>query len=268
MQTKLIFSQEDSLANPTQRQENASVKMMNAICGQRCLEQFERFNHVGSWAKMFAGFLVGTGEWYSTRCRLTWKIVGTKSSRLYFQLVPKMLPTEGTEFGLWPTVTSVQRDHPERVEKLKATGATTMMSRKAGENRPNSVLDMAMFTGLLKTPTKMDGEVTSGKKNPKSGNSGTLAQELMSGYPPTMEKLGLLPTPTAQVVKHGHSEKYWDNRIGKRQMDIAMWNAQANGKTSQLNPLFVEEMMGFPENWTLSPFLSGETNQSKPTETR
>ena len=51
---------------------------------------------------------------------------------------------------------------------------------------------------LLKTPTKMDGEVSSGKKNPKSGDSGTLAQEVMSKYPPTMSKLGLLPTPMAQ----------------------------------------------------------------------
>jgi len=44
----------------------------------------------------------------------------------------------------------------------------------------------------------MDGEVSSGKKNPKSGNSGTLAQEIMSEYKPTMNKLGLLPTPMAQ----------------------------------------------------------------------
>lgn len=51
---------------------------------------------------------------------------------------------------------------------------------------------------LLKTPTKMDGEVSSGKKNPKSGDSGTLAQEIMSEYKPTMNKLGLLPTPMAQ----------------------------------------------------------------------
>lgn len=32
-------------------------------------------------------------------------------------------------------------------------------------------------------------------------------------------------------------------------------------------PLFVEEMMGFPKNWTALPFQSGEENQSKHTET-
>ena len=48
----------------------------------------------------------------------------------------------------------------------------------------------------LKPPTVFDGEVSSGKANPVSGNSGSLAQEIMSEYPPTMMKLGLIPTPT------------------------------------------------------------------------
>jgi hypothetical protein len=34
---------------------------------------------------------------------------------------------------------------------------------------------------------------------------------------------------------------------------------QQPGKTSQLNPPFVLEMMGFPHDWTILPFLSGET---------
>jgi hypothetical protein len=78
-----------------------------------------------------------------------------------------------------------------------------------------------------------------------------------------MARNQMLPTPTAQIVKHGHSEKYWDNRIGKRQMDIGMWNAQTYGKTSQLSPQFVMEMMGFPTDWTELPFLNGEMSQSK-----
>ena len=40
------------------------------------------------------------------------------------------------------------------------------------------------------------------------------------------------------------------------------------GSNSQLNPQFVAEMMGFPPDWTLSPFLSGEANPSNPMETQ
>lgn len=41
-----------------------------------------------------------------------------------------------------------------------------------------------------------------------------------------------------------------------------------SGRSSQLNPLFVSEMMGFPVNWTVLPFLPGAEKASKPTGTR
>jgi hypothetical protein len=40
------------------------------------------------------------------------------------------------------------------------------------------------------------------------------------------------------------------------------------GAASQLNPLFVAEMMGFPEGWTVLPFQNGGQNQSAPSETQ
>lgn len=49
---------------------------------------------------------------------------------------------------------------------------------------------------------------------------------------------------------------------------VKMTSSLKDGQTSQLNPLFVQEMMGFPYQWTELPFQSGEQNPSKPTETR
>ena len=163
-----LFSQAGSrnYANRTQPLENDLEKKMTATSGQRCLEQYERFSRPTLWGRMFSDLLIGMEGWYSTKCRLTWKLRGTKYNRLFFQLVPSTLPTEGIEFGLL----------------------------------------------LLKTPTKMDGEVTSGKANPVSGNSGTLAQEIMSNYEPTMHKLGLLPTPTTQETPHLQAELTENNR--------------------------------------------------------
>lgn len=145
----------------------------------------------------------------------------------------------------------------------------------------------------------MDGEVSSWKKNPISGNSGTLAQEIMSGYKPTMIKLGMLPTPTAMdsngatanmkssQVKEGsmHSMTLsrWANQMlptpmasdcGEKvtglenQDSLVKITRQITGKTSQLSPQFVMEMMGFPTDWTELPFLSGEQNPSKQEETQ
>ncbi len=159
-------------ANHTALQENGWEKKTNATCGQKCLEQYRKSDHATWWGKMFADSLVGTGDWYSMRCRLTWKLKVTSSSRLYFQLAPSTLPTEEKGFGLWPTPTSVQRDHPERVQGLLDVGAETMMSRKAGDLRPNSVLDMVMFSGLL--PRESDGhfaEHTCSRTTPNTDNA-------------------------------------------------------------------------------------------------
>lgn len=265
---KLTYSQGGSLASHSAAQGSERERRTNATSGRRCLEQFERFNRHTLWAKTFAGLLIGTGEWYSTRCRLTWKLKATKSSRFYFQLAPSTLPTAEIASGL----------------------------------------------SLIKTPTKMDGEVSSGKKNPKSGDSGTLAQEIMSGYEPTMRTLGLLPTPCAMDVAEGmkstqikdgsmHSmtptlqdagkatkrmrEDHQNNLTAivfnllpipaardykganttealaargrlKEKADSLADQFHQTGKSSQLNPRFVSEMMGFPPNWTELPFLATE----------
>ena len=70
--------------------------------------------------------------------------------------------------------------------------------------------------------------------------------------PEQWAKMGMLPTPMAQ--EH-------DKITGKENQDSLTKRArQQTGKTSQLSPLFVEEMMGFPKGWTVSPFQSGDEN--------
>lgn len=61
---------------------------------------------------------------------------------------------------------------------------------------------------------------------------------------------GMLPTPKANDFRSGMA-----NRVGTvhtQQLNDTI--AYRTGKTSRLNPLFVEEMMGFPTCWILLPF--------------
>ena len=226
-----IFTEEEfqscqaaSRVNPTQVLESDSEKRMNATCGPKCLEQFERFNQVGSWAKMFSALLIGMGGWYSKRCKLTWKLKGTKSNRLYFQLVQSTLPTSDKGFGsapILPTPTMFDYNSartPEKYEEDKAKYA------EKGVNLQMPLKQMAK-NGMLPTPNSRDykDSVGNGRDAPSIGKTRgySLGQKINS-------MSGALPKEEA-------------------------------GKTSQLNPQFVEEMMGFPENWTILPFLSGET---------
>jgi len=166
---ELIYSQEGSPANPTHSQESERERRTNATCGQRCLELFESVHRVGSWERTFAGLLIGTEGWYSRRCALTWKLVGTPYNRFYFQLAASALPTEEIASGLLPTPTASDRN-----------------GGRAG-NKPR-----------------------------KDHN------------------------PLTNSLKDG---------IGYRMQTTS---------TTWLNPLFVEEMMGFPAYWTASPFQSGD----------
>ena len=174
----------DSHVNRLALQENIKEQRMNATCGKRCLELSESVNPVGSWARTFGEFILGRTDWFSKRVTLTWKILGTPSNRLLFQLVPQaMRPTDATEFGLLPT-------------------------------------------------------------------------------PTTSELHEMLPTPTAQQERANASI---DRGKGNLSDEVAT-RFQVGGKSSQLSPLFVEEMMGFPKNWTALPFQSGEAKASKDTE--
>jgi hypothetical protein len=297
-----LFSQAGSLnyASHTQPPESGSEKKTSDTCGLKCLEQFGKFNHVGSWAKTFSALLIGTGDWYSTRCKLTWKLKGTKSNRLYFQLQASTLPTKETGFGLLLTPTT--REEVVDLDKFKKR----MEKYPNGTTMPNLATQVM---GLLKTPCAADAYSENlSKKEQKFGNSGTLAQEIQSGF---VEKRwpGLLPTPTMYDYNSARHPELWEKdkkkyaekginlQCGLKQMNvlgmlptpraraaggncsndrgkgnledkIAEMNTPQTGKTSQLNPQFVLEMMGFPPNWTELPFLSGETNQSKQGETQ
>ena len=194
------LSQGDSLANHTQAQESDLAKKMRDTSGQKCLEQLEKFSRVGLWARTFADLLIGTGDWYSTRCNLTWKLKATKSSRFYFQLVPLMHHTDETASGLLPTPT-------------------------AGEIHDYNV------------------NWNSLKKIDKGGR-------IMRRIATTM-----LPTPCASDNRDRGGPK---NLAVKRRLEMGKQLGLTMMVDGPLNPQFVEEMMGFPKNWTQLPFQTGQ----------
>lgn len=244
--------QEDSHANHTAQPESGLEKKMNATYGRRCLEQFERYNRAGLWAKTFAALLIGMEGWYSTKCKLTWKLSATKSHRFYFQLVPSTLPTEGIEFGLLLTPSRMEiAEHPDKyVERQKKRTAENKNGANPPGNKWNSLTSQVVY-GFLQTPNLRD------YKSPNRVNS-------TSNYSMLNETIhkALLPTPAMSNYKGASSTEALENRGRLKPIaDNLADQFAVSGKSSQLNPRFVAEMMGFPPNWTELPFLNGETNQ-------
>lgn len=80
-------------------------------------------------------------------------------------------------------------------------------------------------------------------------------------------KRGLLPTPTVNDATNASlpiSQAKRKSGMAKMAMKS---DEYLTGAGSRLNPLYVTEMMGFPVNWLVSPFLRGAENRSKPAET-
>lgn len=67
--------------------------------------------------------------------------------------------------------------------------------------------------------------------------------------------LAMLPTPTASCFQTGTVKERNDGISRTSQLNHLI--SQTVGKNSRLNPLYVAEMMGFPINYLVLPFLDG-----------
>ena len=254
-------------ASPFPLPAGERVRRTAVTSGLTCSVPFTRSGPVG----LLVRTLVASSRWYSPARRLTWDvsplcserislytvsgrntssrpsavILSVKdipSSRCLFRLVPSVPRTEGTGYGLLPT--PIASDF-----KVRGPG-----SQQKG--LPEIIREM-----LLPTPTateihhwqrverwKRQGrtsmhETEDGEKNP-------------NGLTDFLDFHGLLPT-----LEH-------IGRKGKNPRQGGLPDSFAQtGRSFQLNPLFVAEMMGFPTSWTVLPFLPGGSSPSRDTGT-
>lgn len=254
-------------ASPFPLPAGERVRRTAVTSGLTCSVPFMRSGPVG----LLVRTLVASSRWYSPARRLTWDvsplcserislytasgrntssrpsavILSVKdipSSRCLFRLVPSVPRTEGTVSGLLPT--PIASDF-----KVRGPG-----SQQKG--LPEIIREM-----LLPTPTateihhwqrverwKRQGrtsmhETEDGEKNP-------------NGLTDFLDFHGLLPT-----LEH-------IGRKGKNPRQGGLPDSFAQtGRSFQLNPLFVAEMMGFPTSWTVLPFLPGGSSPSRDTGT-
>lgn len=285
--------------------DSARERQITVTSGRKCFAQYERYDPLGSLVKT----LLESFQWYSPVMKLQWKvkplygkrltrkrysnrntlskpsakILSKKdipSSRLLFRLAPSARHTGGTGFGLLPTPTAMMPGDQD-MKKLDAR-RQVVRSRKGYGNGFGVTLNEMAKKGLLPTPTNSmvtyqdfiqagyhsskrpeyrliptpnarDADKYSKKYNPKSQSGSAL---------PALAVNGLLPTPIGSNWKPPCDP-------GTGSLNLQTRISKICGETSQLNPLFVEEMMGFPSMWCALPFLSagGAQDRLKDTET-
>ena len=259
---KSTYLQEDFLVNPTPQQENEKGRMMKDIYGQRCLDAFQKCNHVGLWAKTFSDLLIGQGDWYSRRCNLIWRLKGTKYNRIYFQLQPKTLRPEEIESGLLltPTVTDIGYRSEEAKQKRKEYRES--IGRKTVP--PGNLSEQVM--NLLPTPMAQSRETDLEKTLDRKEKYGGKKRAM---YLENYAAMSMLPTPLSSDYKGDRTLKDGKN-ITKNNQELVLGLEKSarilankpneTHKNAKLNPQFVAEMMGFPNKWTEKPFKEDAEN--------
>ena len=151
------------------------------------------------------------------------------------------------------------------VAKLLPTPCSIEGTKFTKTINPNSQMGQGLtalaVNGLLPTPTAMEvkhsnrvkGLKEQGVKGMYSRKNGALRPNGLTDF---LDFNGMMPTPSARDWKgctNPGVKKVNGNVYGETLPDTVK---KVTGSTSQLNPLFVEEMMGFPLMWTALPFLS------------
>jgi hypothetical protein len=183
--------------------------------------------------------LLDTSIWGSTVCYLTWKVKVTPGSRLLFQLVPSMPSTGEIESGLWATPTTqevgtvCELTKTGRRKQKTGTGSRGLNLARQVMFWPTPSAQQAGEGELIKTATDKNGNAPKqGERvyNPKTGNH---VQVTLN------RAVKLFPTIIAtDAIKGGNVSP----RPG------AMGLSETMG--GQLNPEWVEWLMGFPIGWT------------------
>ena len=274
----------DFHANRIAQPENDSARRMLGTSGRRCLESFKSAAPTRLWARMFLESLVGMPDWYSRRCKLTWRLKGSTYKRLWFQLAVSALPTEGTGFCLLPT--PIQNDAEKR-GKVTMNGNDGLASFASNGLLPtpdcqnhrdgtklrkdNNMEDGGSHGvslhhlgahGMLPTPQSRD------EKNGSKMEDGRMKRKMEEGYSLNLNDLAasrMLPTPRAAEYKGTGPKGSKSNahRANRDYLDgVIVEEFGTTGQTSQLSGRFVLEMMGFPPDWVEFAFLALE-NESQ-----
>jgi hypothetical protein len=269
-----MSSQADFLASLSPLQVRERERMITVTSGQKCYEQYAKSDPLGLLVKT----LLESSQWFSPARRLKWeakplfsekitekeycydKSMSSKpsvktlnekdipSNRCLFRLVPSERPTEETECGL--LLTGMMLPTPTSIDA--GTGRINKSRSPNAKERPTIALAAKM--GLLPTPNAREADKYAKKYNPNSQMGTTLT---------AMAVNGMLPTPRANKVNGIDLNNPKIAQRNKGNLEEAVAKIIQNtplegGKTSQLNPLFVEEMMGFPCMTTVFPYLKKE----------
>jgi len=298
---QLSLFAEDTHANHLAQQGCSVGQKMTVISGQKCIELLKIAGRDGYLPKM----LLGTSIWGSMMCSLTWKPRNTPGGRLLCQLSPSMLTTAEIDSGLWATPNTMDHMPQRSHEALRRQATTTRKGRTKPANLREQVDPEVQRLWLTPTATENAQDLETFQKRMEKYPNGTQVPNLSTqiNHPqfwPTPKASGqenpetlierkgvkaarthnltaavqMLPTPTAQEVRNGWQARHADAQGTQESLTTIVMKGEGrevgeDWEGGQLNPDWVESLMGFPPGWTdlnISGTLTDLDNRDSLTE--
>jgi hypothetical protein len=222
---------------------SSEAQKMTATSGRSWLPLLQTYGLNGSLARMCEALL--TSRWASSAVFLTWKASGIKPRHLLFQLAPSMPRTDATEFGSSPrkmTPTPTASDHIERnstsSEKLNPlTGKSVSLDRFV-KFWPDAETQASGTPQMWPTPTGQDNPQVRGVGKTVGTKRGTT----LGGA------VRMWPTPAAHEARLGYQDRTRGKKGTQKSLTTEVIDDMGGRQATigQLNPTWVEWLMGFP----------------------
>jgi hypothetical protein len=225
LQLTLFAEDTRDRASRSQPPGSNSEKKTRVTSGRKCVESFEKHAPVGSFARMFAD----TFDLASTPLPHNWKMTASPSGRLLFQLALSVPRIDATGSGLWQTPV-----------------ADDSIARSRGKWNGRGEPKLSAQVKLWPTPSASlpnDGEAPNTwlerreRVREKHNNGNGMGMPLAIAAK-------VWPTPAARDYRSPNKLSYAERGGGKKGEQLP------NAVGGQLNPSWVEALMGYASDWT------------------
>lgn len=223
----------DSPASPFLSPGSEEARRTTVTSGLKCCALSRSSGPLGSLVRT----LLVSSAWRSTRCLLTWKVSATPARRLLYRLVPSMPLTGGTDVRLWPTVCATEARQGLQIRRPGKKGVQQSLS-----------------TAVRMWPTPSASDCGRTAINPHLTQNGTIRHIGKNGaqsYARLDAVVAMFPTPKARDAKD--TTRLPPSRLadpGKDSLVQRVGREIQKENGGQLNPTWVEWLMGFPIGWT------------------
>lgn len=223
---QLTLSVVDSLVSHSPWLESVREKTMIVTCGRKCSELSETLNQLGFWVRTYLeSCKLPGGSW-----QRIWSAKAMTSRCSIMKLRLSERRTDESGFSLWATPT--QRDYKGSNSMEHLTRET---KRKNGSHQAQLANQVKLF------PTPRANSSTGASQAPHRQGSADL-----------QTVIAMFPTPTTGAGLNGGTGNFQQLQkladIGVISEEERRNMSQGNG--GQLNPTWVEWLMGVPIGWT------------------